>query len=83
MDLQDLPMFIRFATRIGNTKTNTIQSYNPSANILERWQLTIVGILRAMEREIQDELDLGVKAASLAYNTTMHTNTWVRTHSLP
>ena len=80
MDLQDLSMFIRFATRIGNTKT---PPYNPSANILERWQLTIVGILRAMEREIQDEWDLGVKAASLAYNTTMHTNTWVRTHSLP
>lgn len=33
-----------------------------------------MGILRAMRREMQDDWDLGVKAACLAYNTTMHTS---------
>ena len=34
-----------------------------------------MSILRAKGQEIQEEWDLGVKAACLAYNTTMHTST--------
>ena len=49
--------------------------YNPSSNILERWHRTIVSILRTMGREMQNEWDLGVKAACLAYNTTVHGST--------
>jgi len=49
--------------------------YNPSSNIVERWHRTIVSILRTMGREMQNEWDLGVKAACLAYNTTVHSST--------
>ena len=42
--------------------------YNPLSNIVERWHLTLVSILRAMGPE------MGVKAACLAYNTTVHTS---------
>ena len=49
--------------------------YHSSSNILERWHRTIVGILRAMGREMQDEWDLAVKATCLAYNTTLQTST--------
>ena len=49
--------------------------YNPSSNIMEQWQRTIVSILRTMGREMQNEWDLGVKAACLAYNTTVHSST--------
>ena len=49
--------------------------YNPLSNIVERWHRTIVGILRNMGREMQNKWDLGVKAACLAYNTTVHIST--------
>ena len=49
--------------------------YNPSSNIMEQWHRTIVGILRSMGSEMQNEWDLGVKAACLAYNTTLHCST--------
>ena len=47
--------------------------YNPLSNIVERWHRTIVGILRTMGREMQNKI--GVKAACLAYNTTVHSST--------
>ena len=34
-----------------------------------------MGILRTMGREMQNEWDLGIKAACLAYNTTVHSST--------
>ena len=34
-----------------------------------------MGILRPTGREMQNEWDLGLKAACLAYNTTFHTST--------
>ena len=43
-------------------------------NIIERCCRTIVSILKTMGREMQEEWDLGVKAACLAYNTTVHTS---------
>ena len=49
--------------------------YNPSSNTVEKWHRTIVSILRAMGRELQDEWYLGVKAACLTYNTTVYTST--------
>ena len=50
--------------------------YNPSSNIIERWHRTIiVSILRTMGSEMQNEWDLGVKAACLAYNTAVHSST--------
>ena len=49
--------------------------YNPSSNIVERLHRTIVGILKTMGREMQNEWDLGVKAACLAYNPTVHAST--------
>ena len=54
---------------------NRTPPYNPSSNIVERWHRTIVGKLRTMGREMQNEWDQGVKAASLAYNTTVHGST--------
>lgn len=41
--------------------------------MIERCYRTIVSILKTMGREMQEEWDLGVKAACLAYNTTVHT----------
>jgi len=58
--------------KILHTKT---PPYYPSFNIIERWHRTIVSILRTMGREMQNEWDLGVKAACLAYNTTVHSST--------
>ena len=58
--------------KILHTKT---LPYNPSSNIVERWHRTIVSILRTMGSEMQNEWDLGVKAACLAYNTTVHSST--------
>ena len=49
--------------------------YNPSSNIVEQSHRSILSILRTMGREMQNEWDLGVKAACLAYNTTVHSST--------
>ena len=49
--------------------------YNPSSNIVEQRHRRIVGILRTMGFEMQNEWDLGVKAACLAYNTMVHSST--------
>ena len=57
--------------KILHTKT---PSYNPSSNIVEQWHRTIVSILRTMGSEMPNEWDLGVKAACLAYNTTVHSS---------
>ena len=48
--------------------------YNPSSNFVEWWHRTMVGILRTMGREMQNEWDLGVKEACLAYNTMVHSS---------
>ena len=58
--------------KILHTKT---PPYNPSSNIIERWHRTIVSLLRTMDSEMQNEWDLGVKAACLAYNITVHSST--------
>ena len=58
--------------KILHTKT---PPYNSSSNIVERWHRTIVSILRTMGSEMQNEWDLDVKAACLAYNTTVHSST--------
>ena len=55
--------------------TNPPPPYN-SSNIVERWHRTIVSILRTMGGgEMQNKWDLGMKAACLAYNTTVHSST--------
>ena len=46
---------------------------NTTPNMIERCYRTIVSILKTMGREMQEEWDLGVKAACLAYITTVHT----------
>ena len=58
--------------KILHTKT---PPYNPSSNIMERWHRTIVSILGTMGSEMQNEWDLGVKEACLAYKTTVHSST--------
>ena len=58
--------------KILHTKT---PPYNPSSYIVEGWHRTIMSILRTMASEMQNEWDLGVKAACLAYNTTVHSST--------
>ena len=49
--------------KILHTKT---PPYNPSLNIVKRYHPTIVVFLRAMGREMENEWDLGVKAACLS-----------------
>ena len=46
---------------------------NTPPNMIERCYRTIMSILKTMGREMQEEWDLGVKAACLAYITTVHT----------
>ena len=58
----------------------TTPPYNPSSNPVERFQRTIIAMLRTRGEGIQDNWDLWINVSVLAYITTVSSSTGVTPH---